>query len=259
MPWQLFELQFLLPSFAIVLSRVSGLAIAAPLIGSPALPRRIKVAFAFAVSIMIFPVVLPRTAPTIELSQLLVTLLGELAIGLTIGLAVDLVFLGARLAGLVIGQQAGLAFGQVVNPMLGGQSTLVGQVYYLVTLMLFLAIGGHRVMVRALLDTFTTIPPGSFRFTESHTAMLEQLLTQTFVVGLRLAAPAVTALFIASLTMGLIARTVPQLNILTIGFQIRVFIGLAVAAISLSLAFDLLQDAILAALERVEAAFGVVA
>jgi flagellar biosynthesis protein FliR len=124
-------------------------------------------------------------------------------------------------------------------------------------MMLFLTIGGHRVMVRALLDTFTSIPPGSFRATGSHAVLTEQLLTETFIVGLRLAAPAVTALFIASLTMGLIARTVPQLNILTIGFQIRVLIGIGIAAISLSLAFDLLHDAILSVLERVGTALGV--
>jgi len=244
-PWQIFDIQFALPAFAMVLFRVGGLTISSPLVGSPVVPARVKIAFSLVVSLMLFPMVWTKLPVALGWPSVVLTVFGELLIGLVIGLAVDLVFLGVRLAGVLIGQQAGIALGQVVNPMLEGESTIVDQLYYLVTLMVFLGIGGHRVMVRALLDTFDTIPPGSFGADPSIVQMLGELLSAAFIVGLRLAAPALTALFIASLAMGFIARTIPQLNILTIGFAVRVFVGLTVAAFALTLSFDVLYDAIL--------------
>jgi len=245
MPLQMFNIQFALPAFAMVLFRVGGLVISSPLIGSQAVSSQLKVAFSFVVSLMIFPIVWTRLPVTLHWPELVPIVFGELVIGLIIGLAVELIFLGVQMAGMMIGQQAGIALGEVINPMLDGQTTIIGQVFYLVTLMVFLLIGGHRTMIAVLLDTFESIPPGSFQVSTSIVTLFQDLLTATFILGLRLAAPAITALFIASLAMGFIARTIPQLNILTIGFALRIFVGLTVAAFSLSLAFDLLYDGIL--------------
>lgn len=258
MPWQMINLQFLLPPFLFVLFRVSGLALSAPLIGSRAAPPQLKAAFSFVLSLMLFPMVLPQTPQSLTLPFMVVNVLGELLVGLLIGMSVDLVFLGARLTGTIIGQQAGIALGRVINPMLEGNSTIVGQLYYLVTLMIFLSVGGHRALIRALLDSFQAIPPGSFQMDRSMLELLEQMLTGAFVVGLRLAAPALTALFIASLTMGFIARTIPQLNILTIGFPVRIFVALIMSAVSLTLVFDLLYDAMIRTFELVRGTFGLV-
>ncbi len=258
MPWQVLNIELLLPAFALVLFRVSGIVIGSPLVGSRALPPQIKIAFTVVVSMMMFPLVWPTVPTGMTLAVVVTKVMGELLIGLTIGFAVDLIFLGVRLAGMMIGQQAGIALGQVFNPMLDGQSTIVGQVYFLVSMMVFLAIGGHRVMVRTLLDTFETIPPGSFRFNASILTMIERLMTDTFIAGLRLAAPALTALFIASLTMGFIARTIPQLNILTIGFSMRIFVGLSVAGISLALSYELLYDLVLHTFDVIRATLSLV-
>ena len=122
--------------------------------------------------------------------------------------------------------------------------------------MIFLAVGGHRAMVSALLDTFQTIPPGSFRYSASMLELIERLLTDAFILAIRLASPALTALLLASLTMGVISRTIPQINVLTIGFAIRVFVALGVAGLSLPLVYDLLYDAILNTNDLVRMAFG---
>ncbi|NOS99303.1 MAG: flagellar biosynthetic protein FliR [Phycisphaerales bacterium] len=256
MPWAIFDIQFMLPAFAIVLFRVGGLTLTAPLISSSAHPPQLKVAFSFIVSCMIFPVVL-RTAPTfLTIGSVIVVVFGELLIGLIIGTTVSVMFSGAELAGTMIGQQAGLALGQVVNPMLDEESSIIGQVYFLVMLMVFLAIGGHRSTVAALLDTYQTIPPGSFRLSESMVTLLEDVLRSAFIFGMRLSAPALTALFIASLVMAFMSRTMPQLNILTVGFAIRAFVALAAAALSMSLSYDLIHDEIVNVFEALRSAFG---
>ena len=256
MPLSPIALQLLLPSFLLVFFRVGGITLSAPMFSSQTIPARVRVGLAFVISLMIFPIVHPLTPTTLSLDSVVVTVAGELLIGLIMGVAVGMLFVGARLAGLMIGQQAGIALGQVINPMMDGQSTIIGQLYFLVTMMIFLAVGGHRAMVSALLDTFQTIPPGSFRYSASMLELVEQLLTDAFILAIRLAGPALTALLLASLTMGVISRTIPQINVLTIGFAIRVFVALGVTGLSLPLIYDVLYDAILNTNDQVRMAFG---
>ena len=146
--------------------------------------------------------------------------------------------------------------GQTVNPMAEGQSTIIGEVYFLCAMMVFVAIGGHRAAVIALLDTFQAMPPGAVRYESSILPLLEGLLTAAFGLALRLAAPVLIALFMTEMTMGFVAKTIPQLNILSIGFSIRIFIGLTVAALSLSAAYDLLYDSFMDTFAAVRAAMG---
>lgn len=256
MPLSLISLQLLLPSFLLVLFRVGGLTIAAPMFSSQTIPIRARAGLAFVIALMVFPLVHPLTPATLSLDAMVVTILGELLIGLIMGVAVGMLFVGARLAGLMIGQQAGIALGQVINPMMDGQSTIIGQLYFLVAMMVFLAVGGHRAMVSALLDTFQSIPPGSFRYNASMLGLIERLLTDAFILGIRLAGPALIALLLASLTMGVISRTIPQINVLTIGFAVRVFVALSVTGVSLPLVYDILYDAIVNTNDQVRLAFG---
>lgn len=223
---------------------------------SQTIPVRVRAGLAFVIALMVFPIVGPLMPVALSIDAIVVTVLGELLIGLIMGVAVGMLFVGARLAGLMIGQQAGIALGQVINPMMEGQSTIIGQLYFLVTMMIFLAVGGHRAMVSALLDTFQSIPPGSFRYSASMLDLIERLLTDAFILGIRLAGPALIALMLASLTMGVISRTIPQINVLTIGFAVRVFVALSVTGLSLPLVYDVLYDAIVNTDDLVRMAFG---
>ncbi len=244
MPTRAVDITLLLPPFLLILFRVGGLTLTAPIFSSTGVPARVKAGFAFVVSLMIAPIVLPRVPLNLPLGEVLVSVFGELLIGLILGMSVGFVFLGTRLAGMIIAQQAGIALGRVINPMMDDQTTIVGQVYFLVTLMVFLAIGGHRAMMAALLDTYRTIPPAGFRMSESFLPLLVTLLTSAFKLAMRMAAPAVITLFMASLTMGLLSRTIPQLNVLTVGFAVRVLAGLTMAALALPYAFDLINEAV---------------
>lgn len=257
MPITAVNITLLFPSFLIVLFRIGGLTLSAPLLGSSGVPARLKIAFSFVLALMVFPIVFPSIPKHLPLHAVLVTVFGELMIGFILGLSVGIIFLGARLTGMIIGQQAGIALGRVINPMLDAQTTILGQVYFLIFMMIFFAAGGHRAMVSALLGTFQSIPPGSFRFNASFLTLFERLLTDAFKIAMRLSAPALIALFMASLTMGFLSRTIPQLNVLTVGFAVRVSAALGVAGLALPYAFDLLHNAAVDTLVLVRTAFGV--
>lgn len=155
----------------------------------------------------------------------------------------------------MVGQQAGLAMGRVFNPIQNQQTTLIGQVYSIVLMVVFLLVGGHRAMVAALLDSFKVIPMLSGGFDQSVVVLLAEMMAASFILAIRLAAPVLIALMMTSLAMGFLSRTMPQLNILSVGFQVRIMTGVAIAAIAISLSEDLLLDVIWEGLEAVRVTF----
>lgn len=256
MPWSLTNVHLLLPGFALVLFRIAGLMLVAPLFGSSAIPVRLKVALALTIAAVVFPLVGPSLPAEITLGTALVGVVGEMSIGLVIGLGVSLIVLGVQLAGLLIGQQAGIALASVIDPTHGGSTTVVGQVYMIVTLLIFLGLGGHRMLIAALLDTFAVIPVLSFSVGDSTLLMTADLLSAAYILAIKLFAPVLIALLLATVTMAFVSRTMPQLNILSVGFAVRSMAAIGTAALALAAAQDVLVAALTAALESVRATVG---
>ena len=250
------RLPLFLPVYALVLFRVAGLMVTAPLFSSTAIPARIRAAMATIIAMALFPVVLPDAPLHLGLRGVLLGVVGETMIGLVMGLALNLVLIGAGLAGLVSGQQAGLALGRVFDPMTNSNSTVFATAYSLVFQIVFIVVGGHRLLMSALLDTFEVIPLASFRADPGIVELLAALLTGAFVLGLKLAAPVLTALFLTSLTLGFLSKTMPQLNILSVGFALRTMMALGVAALALPAANEVFLEALTDSIVALRDTFG---
>jgi len=233
-----------LPVYALVLFRLTGLMLTAPLFGSELIPVRIRAAFVLVVAAMIFPLVAPQAPAGLSLGQVAIGGLGELLVGASIGLALTILFMGAELAGLMVGRQAGLALADVFDPSSGEQTTVVGQIYTIVLVLVFLVAGGHRAAMAALLDSYKVTPLLSASFSDSIVLLMVEMLASASILGIRLAVPVLAALFLTGLAMAFLSRTMPQLNILSVGFVLRAMIALAVAALALPSCEDLLLDAI---------------
>jgi len=213
-------------------------------LASAAIPMRIKALFAGAMAVVVFPIVAPSVPVGLGLVGLVPGLVGELAIGFLIGLCVGLMLSATQIAGLLVGQQAGIALGQIFNPDLETQTTILGQFQSLLATLVFLGVGGHRMVVRALLDSFAAVPVLSFRLGPQSTALLTDTLAASFVVAVRIAGPVLLALLMAHLAKGFVARTVPQLNILSVGFAIQVVVALAFLTAALGDGLDVFVEAV---------------
>ncbi len=233
MPWDLFHLPLLLPAFVLVAGRVAGIMITAPFFSSPAIPRQAKVLLVLAVATMVFPLSGAAVPIALPLGRVVVGLVGEMAIGLVIGLGFSLIFSGVAIAARLIGQQVGIGAAALFDPVFESDSTAIGELYFFFTLVVFFSIGGHHVTLTALLDTFRTTPLLTFEVTPSVVGALNDLFANAFSFGIRLAGPILVAMFLASLTMGFISRTMPQLNILSVGFGVRVIVGIWMVAASI--------------------------
>ncbi|MGE3240362.1 MAG: flagellar biosynthetic protein FliR, partial [Pirellulales bacterium] len=126
--------------------------------------------------------------------------------------------------------------------------------FYLLTMAVFVAIGGHRIMLEGVLDTFAWAPPGHAALGESYVDALTSLMTQSFALGVRAAAPLLVALFMSTIVLGLIGRTLPQINIIAVGFGINSFLTLAMTLLSLGAVAWTFQEPTIDALERIQAA-----
>ncbi len=236
--------------FTLVLTRVSGLVMIAPVFGTPEVPVRVRALLAFALAVLIMPGQWDTSVqdPGTTLSYL-VFVGSELLIGLCLGLGIVILFSGIQLAGQMIGRIGGLILADILDPSSGTSVPVFSRLLYLVAIAVFVCIGGHRIVMAGLLDTFKTIPPGTGGVPTSMAETFVLLLQQSFVLGVRAAAPAVTALLLSTLVMGLISRTLPQLNILAVGFGMNSMLAFGTLALSLGAAVWVFQDQLEPAME----------
>ena len=238
--------------FTLVLARVGGLTMTAPIYGTNDVPLRVRVVLAAALALLIVP---SQWHATIQYPgnavHYLVLLGGEALIGACLGLGVLILIHGMTLAGELVGQASGLRLADVFDPALDENVPLFSRLMFLVSVAVFVCLGGHRLVMAGLLDTFQTIPPGSGGFPRSLADGFVTLVSQSFSLGIRAAAPAVTALLVATLILGLVGRTLPQLNVLSLGFGLNAMLAFAVLALTLGAAVWAFQDQIQPAMETI--------
>ena len=229
--------------FTLVLTRVSGLLMTAPIYGTADIPTQVRALFTLAIAVLVFPSQWQVPVPDPgNLAEYLILVGSELVIGAGLGFGIAILFSGIDLAGQLIDQVSGLMIAEVFDPTQGNNTSIISRLLFLVTLSIFVAIGGHRIVMAGLLDTFRTIPPGSAAMPASLGETLVTLIGQSFVLGIRAAAPVVASMLLANVVLGLIARALPQLNILVIGFGINALLALGVLGISLGAAVWVFQD-----------------
>lgn len=217
------------PVFMVVLARVGGLFVFAPVLGSPAIPMRMKALFAVALTLAIYPTLDLQHAVPLRLTvvDLAPAMASEAMVGLALGLIASLPMLSVQVGGLLMGQQMGLGLATIFNPAMDSEGDVVGQILFFSALALFLSIGGLESLFKAVLISFNNLPLGGFGVSDAPVAVLSGLVTSGFELAVRVAAPVFAILFIETVASGLIMKTAPQLNILSLGFPIRIMLALA--------------------------------
>ncbi|MEN0110351.1 MAG: flagellar biosynthetic protein FliR [Planctomycetota bacterium] len=249
--------------FTLVLARVGAVVASAPLLSDASLPARVKALLAVSLSALVTPMVLADPGVSLaateaprNLAGLGVLVGGEAIVGLTLGLAVTVLLSGVQLAGQLVGQMSGMALAETSSSPFGDSSTVFGQVYYLVATAVFVACGGHRMLVEATLDTFAKAPPGQAIASEELLMGVIGLLGVGFELGVRAAAPLLLALLLATVVLGLISRTMPQINTMVVGFGVNALLMLGVMTASIGAAAWAFQAPIAHTLESLVASVG---
>jgi flagellar biosynthetic protein FliR len=250
--------QHIVPALMVV-ARVSGLAFHGPLLSSSAIPMRIKALLVVSLGLAMYPMVavsgeLPRE---ITLGMALPLVAIELGIGAFIGFCASMPLLAAQFAGLTMAQQIGLGFARFYNPAIGDESDALEQVLFFLALATFLALGGIETMFAAVAGSFTTIPAGSVPALltggadTTALAVFVGAMSAAFELGLRVAMPLLGIICLETVVMGYLSKSVPQLNVLSIGFPLRIMVGLLVIIFSLAAIDEALIDGTIGTFEAI--------
>lgn len=220
--------------FVLVLARIGALVATAPLLKLETLPLTVRGLLAVTLSLLVMPLYshVNYTSPW-NLLAFGGSIVNEVVIGLLLGLGMQVLFSGVQVAGQIVAHLSGMSLAEISSPTFDGGTSIFTEIFHYVTLAVFVALGGHRMVLAALLDTFEWAPPGHATFGDTFAEVMVGILQQSFQLGIRAAAPIMIALLLSTLLLGLISRTLPQINVIAVGFGLNSL--LTIGAILLSL------------------------
>ena len=218
----------------LIFVRVGAILMSMPIFKSGSIPVLVKFGLALGASIVLYPLLDQTTFPVVrDLGSFAIGVIGEIMLGISIGMAVNLIFVGLQMAGQISGYQMGLALARVMDPSAGQQVPLLSQFYQLFAFLIFLTINAHHWFLMALADSFQMVPPFGFKVSGSLIEQLIHIGGYMFAIAIKVGAPVIAALLLASVAFGLIARTVPQMNVFFVAMPLKIIIGLLFIGFSL--------------------------
>lgn len=223
-------------TYMLVLLRISIVLFMFPIFSSDVFPAMLKMGLALVVSLLLYSVVqvdLTRFPLTMGATVLLV--LAEALIGLTLGLCLRMFFGAIQLAGQVIGFQMGFAMINVMDPQTGANVSIMDQIGYWVSLIIFLLLNGHHIMFLAVIDSFKLVPIGFFMLQDEMMVKMITLGSQMFLLSLKIGAPVIASLVFVSVGFGLMAKFSPQMNVMIVAFPLKIVAGLVLFGLTLQI------------------------
>jgi flagellar biosynthesis protein FliR len=205
--------------------RVGGFVLAAPIASENTIPGLVKIVMSLSLAFLMAPLVQVPAALSIFSAAGLLAAVQEVLIGVAIGMVVQLTFEALIFAGQSISLTMGLGFATLVDPQRGAQTTVLGQMFMIFGLLTYLAINGHLVLLGTLAESFQTLPIGAAHIDKGFLLSVVLWGARVFESGLLIALPAVIALVIVNLALGVVTRAAPQLNLFGIGFTITLMCG----------------------------------
>lgn len=223
-------MQETLLSFALVLTRISAFFLILPVFGWMSIPMRVKVAATVLLSVF-FTLLAPLAVEVAEVSTVKAVLLlaGEATYGLALGLIINLLFSVVKLSGQIIERQMGMTMANILDPMTGDSARPLGSLLEMLFILLFLGANGHHLFLLVIMKSYVAFPAGTVPTIGILTTGVITAGSAMLIAGLRLAAPMLAAFLVLMVALALLARLVPEMNILFISMPVRLGLGLLMA------------------------------
>jgi flagellar biosynthetic protein FliR len=213
-------------SFLFALMRVSLILFLMPFFGGQTVPAVVKAALTLTLTLALWPRLPLMGAQMPAHPFALAVMLGaELILGLILGLAIRFLFAAIQTGGQLIGFQMGFAMVNVVDPDSGASEAVTAHFLYMVSLLTFLSLNGHLFLLDGLLRSFDLLPPGSILITPSLANLVFTLSGQLFLLAIQIGAPVIAAVLLVDLALALVSRAAPQMNVLLVGFPLKIGVG----------------------------------
>lgn len=232
-----------LPVFLLAFFRIGGLMVIAPVFSARVLPQQLRIAIALILAALVTISLPPQQLPAFTNIYGFVWLaINEFTFGLALGFVIYLVFAAISLAGEMIDLQIGLSMATLVDPTFGQAMPLIGNFKNMLAVLIFLLTDSHHLLVMTLIKSFTLLKPGQPWLEMGVSTLVFNWFPFTVITGLQIALPVVGVLLVVDIALGILARTVPQMNIFVVGLPLKIFIGLIFLMLSLPLYVKILNQ-----------------
>jgi len=212
--------------FALILIRMSGLFLLSPIWGRANVPTMLKISFSAVLSIILINFYPPGATLYGSLAGYALLCVGELLAGMAMGFVTTLFFSIVFTAGQVVDMQTGFGMVQVYDVQQNIQIPITGNLFNLVLMLCFVLSGGLVRLAETLFYTFEQMPPGQATLNQSLPLVMLEGFLRTFVLAIQVAMPVIASGLLAEISLGIIVRTAPQMNVFVIGIPIKIIIGL---------------------------------
>jgi flagellar biosynthesis protein FliR len=215
-------------SLMFIFLRVSSMMVVMPIFGGDrTIPVAVKGGLSLLLTVMLLPFVkIDSNLSSLGFVPLVADMISEVLIGSVIGFVARFIFAGIQFAGELIGFEMGFSVANVIDPITSTQVSLISQLQYFIAILLFLTLNAHHVFFSAMAESFERIAPLQFHFSGRLFQTLCLFSKDVFVIAVKLSAPVVAVLIFTNIALGIVARTVPQINIFIIGFPLQIALGL---------------------------------
>ena len=227
-------LQNQLGFFLLIFARLSGIFSTAPIFGARNVPVMVKAGLSLLISYILLPLLIQ---PSIILPEALLPyvalVVGEFLIGLIMGFACSFIFHGIQMAGALLDTQIGFGIVNVLDPQFGQQVPLVGNFKYILAILVFLASNSHHLFLSAMFYSFRKIPVTQGLFRPDMADIAVDMVLAIFIIALKISLPILVALVLTDVALGILARTMPQMNIFVVGVPGKILVGIFVLSLAL--------------------------
>lgn len=231
-----------LPVFLLVFARVLSFLVVMPLFSYRTIPMPFKVGFSFFLAFIMFYTV--DASPIVFDAMYLFLIIKEVLVGLLIGLFAFIIVSALQVAGGFVDFQMGFAIANVMDPQTGAQSPLTGQYFYIIALLFLLSVNGHHLIIDGIFNSYNFIPIETFIpfGNQSIANLIIDTFNYMFMIAFQMAIPIVGTLFLVDIALGIIARTVPQLNVFVVGLPLKILVSFFAILIFLALYITVVEN-----------------
>jgi flagellar biosynthetic protein FliR len=226
------SLLHILSSVLVIGLRVSGLMLFAPFFGSAVIPPRIKVVLVIAITAVLYPVYSPHLQ-AVTMSHWPVLVASETVVGIAMGIATNIVFEAAQMAGQVLSVQMGYSLVNILDPSTQVESTVIAFFHQSLAMLIFLGLDVHHWILRAVAHSFQYLPPGSATLNPLFVQALLHEGAIVLVLGIQIAAPVLSATLLTDIVLGLMGKASPQMPLMLLGPAVKSMLGVTILGVTM--------------------------
>ncbi|ABN51721.1 MAG TPA: flagellar type III secretion system protein FliR [Hungateiclostridium thermocellum] len=230
--------------FMLIFVRMTGLFVIAPIFGSRNIPTYCKIGFSFMTALILVNTIKVQELYFSNIYEYFILVLKEFLVGITLGYVAYMIFTAIYVAGQFIDMQIGFGVVNVIDPLNSTQVSITSNFYFLLCMLVFLICRGHYILIRALFASYNYIPVGTGVFGEDMVNDIVRVFGNIFLIAFKISAPITISIMISEVALGIVSKTVPQLNVFMVGMPLKIILGLAVMVITIPMFLNLVENLI---------------